>query len=140
MTEPVLRIEGLTKRFGGLTAVNGVDFVMPGGELHAIIGPNGAGKTTLFNLVSGLLSGYIVLQYADTRAAYPAEMTGRAMALFTMAMFLGVAFMQWFTGAVASMATAQGLDPFAAVLATIGILLSLGAAGFAWLPKPPRAA
>jgi len=91
-------------------------------------------------VVSGLLSGYIVLQYADTRGAYPAEMTGRAMALFTMAMFLGVAFMQWFTGAVASMATAHGLDPFAAVLATIGILLSVGAAGFAWLPKPPRPA
>lgn len=90
-------------------------------------------------VVTGLLSGYIVLQYADTRGAYPAEMTGRAMALFTMAMFLGVAFMQWFTGAVASLATAQGLDPFAVVLATIGILLSLGAAGFAWLPKPPRA-
>ena len=90
-------------------------------------------------VVTGLLSGYIVLQYADTRGAYPAEMTGRAMALFTMAMFLGVAFMQWFTGAVASLATAQGLDPFAVVLATIGILLSLGVAGFAWLPKPPRA-
>jgi branched-chain amino acid transport system ATP-binding protein len=56
MTESVLRIEGLTKRFGGLIAVNAVDFVMPGGELHAIIGPNGAGKTTLFNLISGLLS------------------------------------------------------------------------------------
>lgn len=90
-------------------------------------------------VVTGLLSGYIVLQYADTRGAYPAEMTGRAMALFTMAMFLGVAFMQWFTGAVASLAAAHGLDPFAMVLATIGILLSLGAAGFAWLPKPPRA-
>lgn len=90
-------------------------------------------------VITGLLSGYIVLQYADTRGAYPAEMTGRAMALFTMAMFLGVAFMQWFTGAVASLATAHGLDPFAVVLATIGILLSLGAAGFAWLPKPPRA-
>lgn len=87
-------------------------------------------------LITGLLSGYIVLQYADTRGAYPPEMTGRAMALFTMAMFLGVAFMQWFTGAVASLASAHGADPFMAVLATIGILLALGAAGFAWLPKP----
>ena len=91
-------------------------------------------------VVSGLLSGYIVLQYADTRGAYPAEMTGRAMALFTMAMFLGVAFMQWFTGAVASMATAHGLDPFAAVLPPIGTLLAVGAAAFAWLPNPPRPA
>jgi len=90
-------------------------------------------------LVTGLLSGFIVLQYADTRGAYPADMTGRAMALFTMAMFLGVAFMQWFTGAVASVASAHGLDPFTAVLATIAVLLSAGAASFAWLPKPPRA-
>jgi len=90
-------------------------------------------------LATGLLSGYIVLQYADTRGAYPPDMTGRAMALFTMAMFLGVAFMQWFTGAVASLASAHGIDPFAAVLATIAVLLSVGAAGFAWLPRPPRA-
>jgi len=90
-------------------------------------------------LVTGLLSGFIVLQYADTRGAYPADMTGRAMALFTMAMFLGVAFMQWFTGAVASVASARGLDPFTAVLATIAVLLAAGAASFAWLPKPPRA-
>lgn len=90
-------------------------------------------------LATGLLSGYIVLQYADTRSAYPPAMTGRAMALFTMAMFLGVAFMQWFTGAVASLATAHGLDPFMVVLATIAALLCIGAAGFAWLPKPPRA-
>lgn len=90
-------------------------------------------------LATGLLSGYIVLQYADTRGAYPPDMTGRAMALFTMAMFLGVAFMQWFTGAVASLASAHGIDPFAAVLATIAVLLSAGAAGFAWLPRPPRA-
>ena len=97
-----------------------------------------AGIDVAVMLATGLLSGYIVLQYADTRGAYPPDMTGRAMALFTMAMFLGVAFMQWFTGAVASMASAHGIDPFAAVLATIAVLLSAGAAGFAWLPRPPR--
>jgi branched-chain amino acid transport system ATP-binding protein len=56
MSEPVLRMENLTKRFGGLTAVDNLSFSLPGGRLHAIIGPNGAGKTTLFNLISGLLS------------------------------------------------------------------------------------
>jgi len=56
MSEPILRIEGLTKRFGGLTAVDNLSFALPGGRLHAIIGPNGAGKTTLFNLISGLLA------------------------------------------------------------------------------------
>ena len=55
MTEPILSVRGLTKRFGGLIAVNSVDFDLPAGELHAIIGPNGAGKTTFFNVVSGFL-------------------------------------------------------------------------------------
>ena len=56
MTEPVLRIKGLTKAFGGLVAVDRVDYELPGGDLRAIIGPNGAGKTTLFNLISGMLA------------------------------------------------------------------------------------
>jgi len=56
MTAPILRTEKLTKRFGGLTAVDNLTFSLPGGRLHAIIGPNGAGKTTFFNLISGLLT------------------------------------------------------------------------------------
>ncbi|MGN6570627.1 MAG: ATP-binding cassette domain-containing protein, partial [Pseudolabrys sp.] len=55
MTAPTLETRGLTKRFGGLTAVDNLSLSLPGGQLHAIIGPNGAGKTTFFNLVSGLL-------------------------------------------------------------------------------------
>jgi branched-chain amino acid transport system ATP-binding protein len=55
MSDPVLRTEKLTKRFGGLTAVDRLDFTLAGGRVHAIIGPNGAGKTTFFNLISGLL-------------------------------------------------------------------------------------
>src|SRR5215475_16022390 len=55
MSEPILRTEGLTKRFGGLIAINNLSFSLASRRLHAIIGPNGAGKTTLFNLVSGLL-------------------------------------------------------------------------------------
>jgi branched-chain amino acid transport system ATP-binding protein len=48
-----LRVEGLTKRFGGLVAVDNITFGLASGRLNAIIGPNGAGKTTLFNLITG---------------------------------------------------------------------------------------
>jgi hypothetical protein len=91
-------------------------------------------------IAGGLLSGYIVLQYADVKAAYPPAMTGRAMAVFTMAMFLGVAVMQWLTGAVASAASAHGADPFVSVLLTIAGLLVAGALAFVCLPKPVSAA
>ena len=49
----LLEVRGLTKRFGGLLAVSGVDFAVEPGEVCGIIGPNGAGKTTLFHLVTG---------------------------------------------------------------------------------------
>lgn len=49
----ILRTEGLTKHFGGLTAVNKVNLSVEDGHVHSIIGPNGAGKTTLFNMLTG---------------------------------------------------------------------------------------
>ncbi len=51
----MLSVEGLTKRFGGMVAVNDVSFAVPRGEVMSIVGPNGAGKTTLFNLITGVL-------------------------------------------------------------------------------------
>ena len=89
-------------------------------------------------LTVGALSGYLVLQYSVVRAAYPPQMVGRALALFTMSMFLGVAVMQWFTGLIASLAKAHGADVYASVLLTIAALLTLGAAAFAGLPRPPQ--
>ena len=71
---PLLQLDGLTRRYAGLVAVDGVDMqVVPGG-VHAVIGPNGAGKTTLFNLVSGLVvpsAGRIVLDGQDVTALPP---------------------------------------------------------------------
>jgi branched-chain amino acid transport system ATP-binding protein len=73
-----LSVRGLTRRFGGLTAVNDVDLDLGQGELVSIIGPNGAGKTTLFNLVTGLdvadagevrLSGQPVSGFSPERRA-----------------------------------------------------------------------
>ena len=55
-TAPALELKNITKRYGGLTAVNGVTLSIAPGERRAIIGPNGAGKTTLFRMISGEVS------------------------------------------------------------------------------------
>ncbi|CAA9552135.1 MAG: Branched-chain amino acid transport ATP-binding protein LivG [uncultured Thermomicrobiales bacterium] len=51
---PILTATGVTKRFGGLVAVDGVDLSIPRGAIAGVIGPNGAGKTTFFNMVAGI--------------------------------------------------------------------------------------
>lgn len=67
----ILRTEGLTKRFGGLTAVDHVDLDVPDGEIVGLIGPNGSGKTTLFDCVTGTLDADDGAVYFDGR-----EITG----------------------------------------------------------------
>jgi branched-chain amino acid transport system ATP-binding protein len=67
----LLHVQGLVKRFGGLTATDGVDLAVTKGEVHAVIGPNGAGKTTLINQLSGELApdaGRIVFAGRDVTA------------------------------------------------------------------------
>jgi ABC-type branched-subunit amino acid transport system ATPase component/ABC-type branched-subunit amino acid transport system permease subunit len=70
----LLVVRGLSKRFEGLRAVDGVDLDVKTGRVHAVIGPNGAGKSTLFNLVSGRIrpdSGTVVFDGADVTGAPP---------------------------------------------------------------------
>ena len=56
MAEPLLRVDNLVRRFGGITATDHVSLEVPRGELHAVIGPNGAGKTTLISQLTGHLA------------------------------------------------------------------------------------
>ncbi|MGL4445123.1 MAG: ABC transporter permease subunit, partial [Alsobacter sp.] len=73
--QTLLAVDGVTKRFGGLVAVNDVSFEMKTGEILALIGPNGAGKSTLFNLITG------VLKLDAGRVAFCGEdITGRPQA------------------------------------------------------------
>jgi ABC-type branched-subunit amino acid transport system ATPase component/ABC-type branched-subunit amino acid transport system permease subunit len=78
-TGPLLESRGLTKTFGGLTAVNGVDFQVRPGELRSVIGPNGAGKTTFFNLLTGVLppSGGRILFKGQDVTGLPAHRVSR---------------------------------------------------------------
>jgi ABC-type branched-subunit amino acid transport system ATPase component/ABC-type branched-subunit amino acid transport system permease subunit len=80
---PLLESRGLTMRFGGLAAVDGVDFRVRRGELRAVIGPNGAGKTTFFNMLTGVLpptDGRIVFKGRDITALPPHAVSRLGMA------------------------------------------------------------
>jgi branched-chain amino acid transport system ATP-binding protein len=71
---PLLRTEDLSIRFGGLSALNNVNFAVRRGEIRAIIGPNGAGKSTFFNCLTGVLrptSGRILFDGADVTGLPP---------------------------------------------------------------------
>jgi branched-chain amino acid transport system ATP-binding protein len=68
VADALLRIEGLSKRFGGVVASDGISLAVPQGELHAIIGPNGAGKTTLIGQLGGEITpdrGRIHFEHLD---------------------------------------------------------------------------
>jgi len=80
---PALELQGLSKSFGGLHAVRGVDLTVLPGERKAIIGPNGAGKTTLFNVITGVLpasSGRVLLFGEDVTAWSSHRRTALGMA------------------------------------------------------------
>jgi branched-chain amino acid transport system ATP-binding protein len=81
-SEPILVVQGLTKNFGGLTAVNGVDLTVSPGEIVGVIGPNGAGKTTLFGLMSGFLrpdSGSVKFDGEDITGQRPHQIARKGL-------------------------------------------------------------
>lgn len=95
----LLQVDGLTKRYGGLAAVQDVSFSIPPGVIAAVIGPNGAGKTTLFNLISGFTppnQGRVILDghdltglRSDQRAARGLVRTFQLVRLFPQMTALG---------------------------------------------------
>jgi branched-chain amino acid transport system permease protein len=80
---PILQASAVTRTFGGLTAVNGVDLTIPHSTIIGLIGPNGAGKTTFFNMVTGLLapdSGEILLNGRSVVGLRPNAIVARGVA------------------------------------------------------------
>jgi ABC-type branched-subunit amino acid transport system ATPase component len=95
MAEPLLRIDGVSKAFGGLQCILNLDLVVTEGEIVSVIGPNGAGKTTLFNLVTGLYSpdsGDIRLDGESLVGLAPHKITNRGVArtFQTLRLFLNM--------------------------------------------------
>ena len=96
---PLLEVRGLTKRFGGVTAVDGFDLTVHAGEIVALIGPNGAGKTTAFNMISGAVvptAGTVTMAGTRVEGRKPhvfaragATRTFQNLQIFTTATVLG---------------------------------------------------
>jgi len=79
----ILAVEDVTKRFGGLTALNGVSVSVNAGEILGLIGPNGAGKTTLFNVINGVYppqKGRVIFQGQDITGLPPYAIARRGVA------------------------------------------------------------
>ncbi|MHA7685865.1 ABC transporter ATP-binding protein [Cupriavidus sp. PET2-C1] len=82
MSSNVLEVEGLTKRFNGFCAVDGVNLCVRKGSIHALIGPNGAGKSTCFNLLTKFLepsAGTILFDGVDITRDKPAQIARRGI-------------------------------------------------------------
>ena len=83
MTDIILDVQGIIKRFGGLTAVRGVDLQIPSSAIASLIGPNGAGKTTFFNCITGFYvpdEGNIYFQGKQLRGLRPDQITRQGIA------------------------------------------------------------
>jgi branched-chain amino acid transport system ATP-binding protein len=78
----MLQVQGLSKTFGGVKAVQEVSFTIKAGTIHSVIGPNGAGKTTLFNLITGVYTpttGEVIFNGENVAGKSPDELARRRM-------------------------------------------------------------
>lgn len=81
--KPVLQVQNVTKRFGGLLAVSEVTFDLPHGQILGLIGPNGAGKTTLFNVINGVYApteGHVIFRDTDVSGWNPYDVVKLGLA------------------------------------------------------------
>ena len=95
MTARLLELRGITKRFGGLLCIDGLDLHVDEGEIVSVIGPNGAGKTTLFNLITGIYrpdEGEILLEGASIVGLQPHQISRRGISrtFQTLRLFLNM--------------------------------------------------
>jgi branched-chain amino acid transport system ATP-binding protein/neutral amino acid transport system ATP-binding protein len=82
MTAPLLEVRGLVRRFGGVVALNGLDFAVHRGTVTALIGPNGAGKSTAFQCISGVIrpdAGKVLFDGQDITGARPDRITAAGL-------------------------------------------------------------
>lgn len=83
MAETILKIDSVTMQFGGVTAINALDFEVKKGSIYGLIGPNGAGKTTIFNIITGNLqptSGFVIFEDNDITGTKPNQVVYKGIA------------------------------------------------------------
>jgi len=89
-TDQILTVERISKRFGGVKALENVNFDGRYGEVHALVGENGAGKTTLMNILGGIIkqdSGRIILRGQEVKFENPIESLKKAMSRLSIDCF-----------------------------------------------------
>lgn len=83
MAETILKIDSVTMQFGGVTAIDSLDFEVKKGSIYGLIGPNGAGKTTIFNIITGNLqptSGFVIFEDTDITGTKPNQVVYKGIA------------------------------------------------------------
>lgn len=105
--------------------------------LACLIRHNAAAFDVALVVGFGTLSGFIILQYADVRSSFAPAVVGRALGLFNLAMFLGVAGFQWLSGIVADAALVLQVDALSAIFCALAALLVAACAAFMLLPHSP---